>query len=120
VVGRADVILDREGGVDGALAIVDYKTRRVDADPEMGLQLQVYTAAGRGEGFDVKAAWLHDLTARGMTARLPVVTDDAAVGTARTTVDVWAKGIREKKFDPCPGDHCKHCDVREICRHRKG
>ena len=48
VVGRADVILDREGGVEGALAIVDYKTRRADDDPKMGLQLQVYTAAGRG------------------------------------------------------------------------
>ena len=120
VVGRADVILDREGGVDGALAIVDYKTRRVDADPDMGLQLQVYTAAGRGEGFDVRAAWLHDLTARGMTARLPVVTEAATVEAATKTVDGWAKGIRERRFDACPGDHCKHCDVREICRHRKG
>lgn len=120
VVGRADVILDREGGVDGALAIVDYKTRRVDADPAMGLQLQVYTAAGRGEGFDVRAAWLHDLTTRGMTARLPVVTADAAVVAAQHTVDGWAKGIRDGRFDACPGDHCKHCDVREICRHRMG
>ncbi len=120
VTGRADVILDREGGVDGALAIVDYKTHRVDADPEMGLQLQVYTAAGRGEGHDVRAAWLHDLTAKGNTARLPVETRQAAIDDARKKVDAWAKGIRERSFDACPGDHCKHCDVREICGHRKG
>lgn len=120
VVGRADVILDREGGVEGALAIVDYKTRRVDADPEMGLQLQVYTAAGRGEGFDVRAAWLHDLSARGKTARLPVLTEAPAVEAATKTVDAWAQGIRARRFDACPGEHCKHCDVREICRHRRG
>lgn len=119
VMGRADVILDREGGVDGALAIVDYKTRRVDVDPDMGLQLQVYTAAGRGEGFDVRAAWLHDLTARGKTARLPVVTEAPTVEAATRAVDAWAKGIRERRFDACPGVHCKVCDVREICRHRK-
>jgi DNA helicase-2/ATP-dependent DNA helicase PcrA len=120
VTGRADVILDREGGVDGALAIVDYKTHRVDADPEMGLQLQVYTAAGRGEGHDVRAAWLHDLTAKGNTARLPVETRQAAIEEAREKVDGWAKRIRARDFAACPGDHCKHCDVREICRFRKG
>jgi DNA helicase-2/ATP-dependent DNA helicase PcrA len=120
VTGRADVILDREGGVDGALAIVDYKTRRVDDDPELGLQLQVYTAAGRGEGYDVRAAWLHDLTVRGNTARVPVETGDAPVARARATMDEWAKGIREGRFEACPGGHCKLCDVRELCRHRKG
>src|SRR5581483_688579 len=107
-----DVILDRQDGVDGALAIVDYKTRRVDTDPEMGLQLQVYTAAGRGEGFDIRAAWLHDLSVRGATARVPVSTVPADVGEARARVDGWAKGIRDRDFAPCPGDHCKHCDVR--------
>ncbi len=120
LVGRADVILDMEGGVAGALAIVDYKTRRVDTDPEMGLQLQVYTAAGRGEGHDVKAAWLHDLTARGQTARVTVETGEVPVEAARAKVDGWAKGIRDGSFEACPGAYCKHCDVRELCKHRKG
>lgn len=119
VTGRADVILDREGGVEGALAIVDYKTHRVDAEPRLGLQLQVYTAAGRGEGHDVRAAWLHDLTAKGNTARVPVETRQSVIDDARKTVDTWAKGIRDGSFAPCPGDHCKHCDVRELCASRK-
>ncbi len=120
VTGRADVILDHEGGVEGALAIVDYKTHHVDADPEMGLQLQVYTAAGRGEGHDVRAAWLHDLTVRGNTARIPVDTGADDVAAASETVNAWAKGVREGQFDACPGAHCKRCDVRELCKHRKG
>jgi DNA helicase-2/ATP-dependent DNA helicase PcrA len=118
VTGRADVILDREDGVDGALAIVDYKTHRVDATHDTGLQLQVYTAAGRGEGFDVRAAWLHDLTARGNTARVHIPVDNGTVAAARDTVDTLAAGVRQCRFDPSPGDYCKHCDVREICRHR--
>ncbi len=120
LVGRADVILDHAeaSGVSGALAIVDYKTHKVETDPAMGLQLQVYTAAGRGEGFDVRAAWLHDLTVRGKTARVPVATESDPVTTARKTVDGWAKGIRAGVFAACPGAHCKHCDVREICKSR--
>jgi DNA helicase-2/ATP-dependent DNA helicase PcrA len=119
VTGRADVILDREDGVDGGLAIVDYKTRRVDPRRhDTGLQLQVYTAAGRGEGFDVRAAWLHDLTARGNTARVHIPVDNGTVAAARDTVDTLAAGVRQCRFDPSPGDYCKHCDVREICRHR--
>lgn len=120
VSGRADVIFDREGGVEGALAIVDYKTHRVEHSPDLGLQLQVYTAAGRGEGHDVRSAWLHDLTASGSAARVSVETDDVAVTAARARVDAWAKGIREGRFEPCPGDHCRRCDVRDLCRHKKG
>jgi DNA helicase-2/ATP-dependent DNA helicase PcrA len=102
VTGRADVILDREDGVDGALAIVDYKTRRVDATHDTGLQLQVYTAAGRGEGFDVRAAWLHDLTARGNTARVPVVTDDAAVGDREDDRGRVGEGHPGEEVRPVP------------------
>ncbi|HUP68403.1 MAG TPA: PD-(D/E)XK nuclease family protein [Acidimicrobiales bacterium] len=71
VLGRADVILDREGGVPTALAVLDYKTSTaVDADH--GLQLQVYADAGRREGLDVRGAYVHDLKAG---ARRPVDVD---------------------------------------------
>src|SRR5207248_1681916 len=49
VTGRADVILDREGGNPDALAILDYKTSTSDEADHL-LQLQVYTDAGRREG----------------------------------------------------------------------
>jgi DNA helicase-2/ATP-dependent DNA helicase PcrA len=63
VTGRADVILDREGGVTHALAIVDYKTSTSGDVDSHALQLQVYADAGRREGLDVQAAYVHDLKA---------------------------------------------------------
>ena len=62
VSGRADVILDQEGGVPTGLAILDYKTSTT-LDDDHGLQLQVYTDAGRREGLDVRGAYVHDLKA---------------------------------------------------------
>ena len=61
VSGRADVILDREGGEAGAMAIVDYKTAMDPDDVVHERQLQVYTSAGRREDIDVRAAYLMDL-----------------------------------------------------------
>lgn len=118
VSGRADVILDREGGVAGALALVDYKTRRVARDDAgLDLQLQAYTAAARGEGFDVRAGYLHDLTASKGHARRPVDTADTPVRAATAALDAAAQGIRARALDPAPGPHCAHCDVRPLCRH---
>ncbi len=63
VSGRADVILDEEGGVPSALAIVDYKTSTDGSTLDHALQLQVYADAGRREGLDVRGAYVHDLKA---------------------------------------------------------
>ena len=60
--GRADVILDEEDGVISSLAVVDYKTA-ADEDREYDRQLQVYADAGRREGLNVRAAYVHDLNA---------------------------------------------------------
>jgi DNA helicase-2/ATP-dependent DNA helicase PcrA len=60
--GRADVILDREGGRAGALAVVHYKVAADESHEERYReQLRVYTLAGRGEGLSVGAAYLHEL-----------------------------------------------------------
>ncbi len=56
------MILDREEGVVGNLGIVDYKTANDGKNDDVfAFQLAVYAAAGRGEGLDVKAAYLHSL-----------------------------------------------------------
>ncbi len=120
VAGRADVILDREGGVTGAMAIVDYKTRAVDGDDTLALQLQVYTAAARGEGIDVRAAYLHDLggdAKRADEGRHPTRAVDAA-RSARSARSPGGCGLR--CFDATPGAHCASCDVRSVCGSAKG
>lgn len=111
VTGRADVILDRHDGAPDSLAIVDYKTA-ID-DRELGLQLQVYTAAGLREGLAVSGAFLHDLDEQ---KRLTVDISPAALQGAISVVVGAAKGIKNRKFEPNPEkSRCSRCDVRAFC-----
>jgi DNA helicase-2/ATP-dependent DNA helicase PcrA len=105
------VILDKEGGVETALAILDYKTSTTDV-AEHELQLQVYADAGRREGLDVQAAYVHDLKAG---KRMPVAIDPAAVAAAEQTVSGAAERLRARDFTPSPGLRCRTCEVRTVC-----
>ena len=116
--GRADVILDREGGHIGRLAIVDYKTANdPKADDIFAFQLAIYASAGRGEGLVVDAAYLHHLK-EGERRGVPV--DKVAVKVARKRADVLIEGIVEGDFPARPeASKCRSCDVRAICKHAK-
>ncbi|MDP5184392.1 PD-(D/E)XK nuclease family protein [Blastococcus sp. BMG 814] len=112
VSGRADVILDQEGGVTTGLAIVDYKTS-TDEQGSHDLQLQVYADAGRREGLDVREAYVHDLK-RG--TREPVNVQSDAIATAEEQVRTVLAGLRQRRFTPKPGAACRRCDVKTLCR----
>lgn len=114
ITGRADVILDREGGSVGSMAILDYKTS-VDrlSDELHAIQLAVYAAAGRGEGLNVRAAYVHDLS-RG--ERIEVPTEARDVEVARQKASAVAQAIRQRRFHYRKGRHCQGCDVRHLCR----
>lgn len=118
VIGRADVILDQEGGVPTALAIVDYKTSTAP-DADHGLQLQIYAHAGRREGLDIRGAYVHDLKAGAdgdRPARTLVEIGDTAIATAETTVLGAAERIRVRDYSPSPEkQRCRGCDVRSMC-----
>jgi DNA helicase-2/ATP-dependent DNA helicase PcrA len=112
--GRADVILDKEGGVISSLAIVDYKTSTdPEADQDYGLQLAVYTDAGRREGLNVRAAYVHDLKAAG---RQPVDVSPQAVLATEETVESSVRDLRNRDFSARPGRPCARCDVRNLCK----
>lgn len=111
VSGRADVILDKEGGVETALAILDYKTSTTDV-AEHELQLQVYADAGRREGLDVQGAYVHDLKA-GKRSAVPI--DATAVAAAEQVVSTAAQRLRDRDFSPSPGLRCRSCEVRTVC-----
>ncbi len=111
VTGRADVILDREGGKPDALAILDYKTSTSDQS-EHFLQLQVYADAGRREGLEVTAAYVHDLKA---SERMTVDVGTTAVNAAEEVVREGGRRIRDREFAPNPGVRCRRCEVRTIC-----
>jgi ATP-dependent DNA helicase UvrD/PcrA len=110
--GRADVILDNEGGQVQSLAIVDYKTS-VDPEDDHGLQLAVYTDAGRREGLDVRAAYIHDLRA---ADRQPVDVSPPTILESERTVESTVQDLRSRDFHPRPGRPCQRCEVRNLCR----
>lgn len=113
IAGRADVILDKEGGQVGSLAIVDYKTA-TDGEGEHDLQLQVYADAARREGLAVRGAYVHDLTAGD---RDPVDVSTTAIGSAEATVVSLVERLRDRDFPASPSRAtCSRCDVRPLCR----
>jgi DNA helicase-2/ATP-dependent DNA helicase PcrA len=114
VSGRADVILDQEGGVPTALAIVDYKTSTSGEIGDHALQLQVYADAGRREGLDVQGAYLHDLK---VAEREPIPVSGTDVAAAETVVTEAAEQIRAREYRPRPGPACRRCEVRTLCTH---
>jgi DNA helicase-2/ATP-dependent DNA helicase PcrA len=121
IVGRADVVLDFEDGVESSLAIVDYKTS-TDIRPSEGtsaydLQLQVYADAGRREGLDVRGAYVHDLKNAHIGRQSVDVSKDAVV-EAEVIVMGAAERLRLRDFSPTPGDRCKRCEVRTVCASR--
>lgn len=111
VLGRADVILDHEGGVATNLAILDYKTSTRPGD-DHDLQLQVYADAGRREGLDIRGAYVHDLKAG---ARDPVDVQPATLQAAEDTVRSATQRLRDRDFTPSPGAQCRRCEVRTVC-----
>ncbi len=113
--GRADVILHAEDtGAPASLAIVDYKTA-TDDTIDYAWQLQIYADAGRREGLDVRAAYVHDLkTAR----RHEVDIGNEALHRAETEVVSLVDGLKARQFDPSPGPPCRSCDVKALCKHR--
>jgi DNA helicase II / ATP-dependent DNA helicase PcrA len=116
VSGRADVILDEEEGRAGALALVDYKAAKDDRRREIfELQLRIYAAAGRGEGLDVAAAYLHELKeARRRT--IDVTPPEARAATA-AAVEMIAE-IRHGRFKHRAGPKtCASCAYTLLCRH---
>ncbi|MFZ6005772.1 MAG: ATP-dependent helicase [Actinomycetota bacterium] len=109
--GRADVILDEEGGRPTALAILDYKTSTT-ADSDHGLQLQVYADAGRREGLDVRGAYIHDLK-HGQRSTIDVT--PGSITAAEAVIVEAAVRLRSRDYTPAPGTRCRRCEVRTVC-----
>lgn len=109
--GRADVIYDEHDGKVGSLAIVDYKTST--GEQTNPLQLQIYADAGRREGLNVSAAFIHDL---GTTQRYDVKVDNHAIANAEAKVIATVESLKRREYEPKPErTKCQMCDVRRLC-----
>lgn len=113
--GRADLILDKASGKIGQLAIVEYKTATDPMrDERYQLQLAVYAAAGRGEGLNVTASYLHELK-DGMRRNVDISTE--VTSAALESIANSILKIRQGKFNPKPqADLCRKCDYRRVCK----
>ena len=116
VKGRADVILDEQDGVTSSLAVVDYKTATSE-HRDYARQLQMYADAGRREGLNVRAAYVHDLNAG---ERHEVDVSTLMLGEAEAEVISLVDRLREREFEPRPRPACRGCDVRPMCRYAVG
>jgi DNA helicase-2/ATP-dependent DNA helicase PcrA len=116
VTGRADIILDEEGGRRGTLAIVDYKvTTDEGREQRYREQLRVYSVAGRGEGLDVQAAYLHDLK---HSTRTSVDIKDAATRETLVQISRVFEKLEHAEFVPKPDTaRCQACEYKLICAH---
>lgn len=114
--GRADVILDNESGQKQGLAIVDYKVSKGEERKDRNeLQLRIYSHAGRREGCDVKAAYLHSL---GESRRESVAIGEDAVAESVVKVTHALSAIREGQYPPTTSKKsCTSCDHARICRY---
>ncbi len=114
VAGRADVILDQEGGRLGALAIADYKIAADEGrEDRYQEQLRVYTVAGRGEGLEVQAAYLHEL--RDGTRRAVDISESACRAASERVSDRLMR-LRQGQFLALPeAARCRNCEYRAIC-----
>jgi DNA helicase-2/ATP-dependent DNA helicase PcrA len=117
--GRADVILDREGGRSDSLAVVDYKSGTDSAsDENFRFQLQVYAAAARAEGLDVKAAYLHDLSAQQAPRRAIGISPEEC-GKAIERVEGLFGGLAAREFEAkAAPEKCGRCEFQRICSSR--
>jgi DNA helicase-2/ATP-dependent DNA helicase PcrA len=115
IVGRADVILDYENGVPKALALVDYKSA-TDGEQSFDLQIQLYADAGKREGLDVQAGYVHDLATG---AREPVDVSAEALKKAEAVTIKAADELKSRVFQAKPEkSRCRICEVRTICKSR--
>lgn len=115
IVGRADVILDYENGVPKALALVDYKSA-TDGEQSFDLQIQVYADAGKREGLDVQAGYVHDLATG---SRESVDVSNEALKQAEAVTIKAADELKSRVFQAKPEkSRCGICEVRTICKSR--
>jgi len=113
ITGRIDVVSEKE--------VRDYKTldyEDVEGSVKMEeseLQIRLYMAGLQGLGREVEKGSLAFLSSESAK----VVQVDAGkpqLEKAVMTAEDVVSSIRNKRFKAKSGDHCGHCDMKEICR----
>lgn len=90
---------------------------KTSTDPETSadyvLQLAVYANAGRQEGLNVRAAYVHDLKT---ADRQSVDVSPEAIAVSEQVVANTVRSLRNREFTARPGRPCRRCDLRRLCQ----
>lgn len=110
--GRIDLV---RAGEDGAVELVDFKTRtEAGASLQLGLYALAYEAT---RGQPVQRLVVH-LLAEGR--EVAEAWTDATRARVREALATVVAGIRAERFAPAPGAHCAGCEVRALCPYQEG
>ena len=109
--------LDRVDATDSGFEVIDYKLDReirtqevVDADLQLGLYA---IAMEEGHGIRPEALTLYFL--RHNVQRTTVRTGEQNRELVQWAVATGNDISNDRKWTPCPGDHCNGCDFRPTC-----
>lgn len=123
IAGSIDMIKRQEGN-ETVLEVIDFKTGKPDNDlmHKYELQVQLYTiAAQEALGINTQKALIHFVDTD-KNDRLAVLTNPAAIETAKEELAYAITGITKSNFkrDARQDKTCASCDWSHICPKRKG
>ncbi|MFH1824955.1 MAG: ATP-dependent DNA helicase [Candidatus Firestonebacteria bacterium] len=114
--GTIDLLKRKEEKSD-ILEIIDFKTGQKKLTEELGLQVQLYTFAGREVlNLDVHKAYVHYLD-DDKQQRVEILVTSTQLDLAMNTVKDSVKGITNRRFgrNPKSKHTCITCDWNKIC-----
>ena len=113
IMGKVDVIMRDEGKME----VRDYKTSdEFRTFEEVSVQVRLYTAGLKGLGRPVASGSIAYLEEPDV--KMVDVTDQL-LNDAKKHAEKTVEGITKGQFQPNPGENCKRCDQRPICKWRK-
>jgi DNA helicase-2/ATP-dependent DNA helicase PcrA len=100
--------------------IVDFKSGRHTEEESRLVQLQAYAAAADAvaDGFGLDPPEEMDVTFAYLGGGLEEVSthaDPEWIETGRQRLETLTNDIDRGRFDPSPGDWCRHCDFLQFC-----
>ncbi|HOM77863.1 MAG TPA: UvrD-helicase domain-containing protein [bacterium] len=107
--------IDRIDNVEGGVEIIDYKTgsEKTQKEVDKDKQVTVYALAVKeGMGLNPVKLSLYFVEGSGKISTTRTQKDMDAI---KEEVEKVVELMREGKFDPKPGFHCRWCDYRSIC-----
>lgn len=110
IMGKVDVIMRDHG----QLEVRDYKTsEEVRTYEEVCTQVRLYTIGLRGLGRPVASGSIAYLEEPDVKM---VDIDDTLLGVSKGFAERTVECIMKRQFGPTPGENCKRCDQRAVCK----